>query len=66
MLGVHKMCNRGYQRKEGILKPEKLRIYGPMYRIHDAKCLRGFCEELKALEGTLLEGGQEDGRSRYG
>ncbi len=66
MLGVHEMCNRESQGIETILKSGKLGIYVYMHIVQYAKRFRGIREELKVLEGTLLEGGQEEGRSKYG
>lgn len=66
MLGVLEICNGEYQREEGIVKPEDLRIYVSMYIVHSAECFEGIREELKVLEGTLLEGRQEEGHSEYG
>lgn len=60
------MRNTESQWQEVILKPEKLRLYVYMYIVHYAKCFRMICAELKALEGTLLGGRQEEGQSKYG
>lgn len=66
MLGVHEMCKRKFQRKNTIMKPGKLRIRMYRYIVHTLKCFRGIFEEMRALEGTLLEGGQEEGQRKYG
>ncbi len=66
MLQLHEMCNRKSQGKEGIIQPGKLEIHVNMYLVHNARHLRRIHEELKALEGTLWEGEQEEGQSRHG
>lgn len=40
MLGVLEICNGEYQREEGIIKPEDLRIYVSMYIVHSAECFK--------------------------
>ena len=41
-------------------------MYVHIHMVHSAILFKGICEELKVLEGTLLEGGQEEGQSKYG
>lgn len=48
------------------MKPGKLRIRMYRYIVHNAKCFRGIFEEMRVLEGPLLEGGQEEGQRKYG
>lgn len=60
------MCNGQLRKKEVIPKPEQHSMSVYMYTVHDEKCFRDICEELKALDGTLLKGGQEEGQSKYG
>lgn len=48
------------------MKPGKLGICVYRYIVHNAKRFRRIGEELRVLEGTLLEGGQEEGQSKHG